>query len=223
MLQATFLQILFDYVHVPCLILAILLFAMWTEKRPNTILRCCAVCMAIAAFFISPLARPSRLSLWPRCLREASGPVLRNELRRVADPDWEDLERVAQFLEEQQVVTGDVVCYNNHLIHLYPRLGIQPTIRYVYQATWHRNILGQSSLNRIFRNIGPATSFPTFTSRAFPIQLARADGPQGPLSLPAEFPANARRIYPWRHPIVFRAGAYLVHEYPPAKAKSSVK
>jgi len=224
MLQAMFLQILFDYVHVPCLILAIALFAMWYAKQPAAVLRWTSFGLAVAALIMSPLAWPHRLTLWPRCLSEASGPELRNQLRRIADPDWEDLEQVARFLQEQNVATGDVVCYNNHLIHLYPRLGIQPKVRFVYQATWQLYL--KSHIQEIQQDLlehRPRYIISDLHAAGLSDAIARADGPRGPLSLPAEFPAEGRRLFPWRYPIVFRAGAYLVHEFPSQNAKPSVK
>lgn len=219
-LQAAFLQILFDYVHVPNLIMAIALFAMWYEKRPSIALRWSTVVVASLALLFSPLALPSRLHLWPRCIMEASGPELRNQLCRIpAEPDWEDLEQVAQFLETKDVESGDVVCHNNHLIYLYQRLGIKPTIRFVYQASYQDFLRTRlKEINADFLKHPPRYIISDLHGGDLSDAQARSPGPQGPLSLPAEFPAEARRLYPWRYPIVFRAGALLVHEYPGRKS-----
>lgn len=39
-------------------------------------------------------------------------------------------------------------------------------------------------------------------------------GPDGPNAPPPRYQARKRQTFPWTYPVVFRSGAYLVHEAP---------
>ena len=44
-----------------------------------------------------------------------------------------------------------------------------------------------------------------------PFEAVKAVNPDNPLALPSSFPQQFADRYPWREPIVFRSGRYLVH------------
>ncbi|MBL8829390.1 MAG: hypothetical protein JNM18_20570 [Planctomycetaceae bacterium] len=46
--------------------------------------------------------------------------------------EWRDLERVAQFLEQQSLGPRELTCYHNTTAHLYPRLGVWPATRWIW-------------------------------------------------------------------------------------------
>lgn len=214
-IQALFLQILFDYVHVPGIVLAAFLLGAWFVAKPRTVaLRTVLVVFAGTAFMLSPLASTSRLALWPTCVVGPSTPTLKDQLRRIREPSWVELERLAEFLDAQELRDGDLIAYGNHLIHLYPRLHIRPANRYVYQAWYLKSMPGRKA--DLARDLSEHP--PRFIVSDLSVVLGRAEfadmpGADGPHSLPEDIPEKFLQDYPLRYPIVFRAGGLLVHRY----------
>ncbi len=164
------------------------------------------------ALFASPVVRSDRLSCWWACVTRGSTAEVRDRLRVLQLPHWQDLERVADYLRTQRLQDGELTCYSSSLIHLYERVGLGPSTRYAYFETYavlfadrHRQLLDAlaSSRQRYVASDLIASGMSTASIQRL--------CPEGPLDRPPQFPPEFRTIFPWSQPVVFRAGPYLIH------------
>ena len=132
LVQAFLLQHLMDYVHAPVVILAIAVIAAcsWTLAQP--VRRFLLVLASVLVIASSPLARPDKLAVWPECVTSGSTARVRDALSDLNCPNWTEMEKVVRFLEQHRLRDGELTCYNVYTIHLYERLGLQPSTRYAY-------------------------------------------------------------------------------------------
>jgi len=215
MFQALALQILFDYVHVPGVVLATLMVALWIDVA----WRGQPVWIGIVAFgalacWASPLPNVERLAIWSQCVFGPSSPELRSQLRQIREPNWVELEQVAEFLESRQLRDGDLICYGNHLVHLYPRLQIRPTNRFVYQAWYLAKMPSRrDAIRQDVADHPPRFIVSDLNSILGRSEFAEQPGADGPHSLPEGIPDKFRTAYPLRYPVVFRAGGLVVLQY----------
>ena len=209
--QSFFLQHLFDYVHVPGLLLAITLLAgvpRFLADRKGW--QVAVVGFLGLAAFASPLLRTERLLCWATCVNEGSTPEVRNRLAHFDHPNWEDMQRVADYLQQQGLQDGELTCFNNNLVHLYSELDLRPSSRYVYLETLlvffpeRRRLIYQSVAETKQRYVVTDLS----TTGLTPMQLD-AIVPGEPL--PEDFPQVLKERTPFANPIVFRAGSLAVH------------
>jgi hypothetical protein len=212
LIQAFWLQHLFDYVHVPALLLAatVVLAAVqdqvsieWSPRRVSF--------AATLAIGISLVMRSGQLELWPQCVGESGGSSLRAALGRLPLPSWPHLERVERFLRERNVRDGELTCHHTHTVHLYPALDVKPSTRYVFTETHLR--LFPSRANEI----GDALAR---SNQRFVVTSLLEAGVDPELALDDSEPENWRQLcslralssFPFDQPVVFRSGPYLVHE-----------
>jgi hypothetical protein len=213
--QATYFQHGFVYQHVPGVLLGLALVAGWDFPwgRAKVSLALLGVFACLAALS-HPVLRPGRLCLWARCWQEKSGPDLRDRLALTSGADWQDLQRVADYLRAQEVRDGEVTCFGYLTVHLYDQLGVAPSTRFTLfnlflyffpnHAQEMRDELAASPQRFLVADVrDPLTSRLTE-------EQARAERPGGLLALPPEFPPTLAREYPWSGPVVFRAGRYYV-------------
>jgi hypothetical protein len=211
--QAFFLQHLFDYVHIAPLVLAILVTAFWVHRQwAAPWCRAMAVGFAMLAIAMSPLADAKRAGLWRTALTTPANAFLYDELKTFDNPNWDDMDQVAEFLAGQSPGKKDVCCFNSDLAPLYNQLNLMPPTRIVYvqeilvyfpdrreailkdlQTTPHRYVVTDIVSARLTAG-----------------QIERLLSPEFQASL--KEPSTKRRPYPWGYPVVFRAGNYLVHE-----------
>jgi hypothetical protein len=209
--QAVFFQNLADYIYVPPMLLAITLLA--GLPLPAKVPRLgwvVLVLFVLAAAWLHPAIRPPRARLWLRCLQEGSTPEIKNGLALIGKTDWEELDRVRGYLSREHVGDGELVCFSAYTVPLYLQLDVNPPIRFVYfdvhyfQYLRHWIDLRETLLASRPRFI---VSDLRELIDTWPHKATRP----GPISLPADFPANHREQYPWSLPIVFQAGRYAVH------------
>jgi hypothetical protein len=211
--QAFLLQHLFDYIHTAPIVLAILVVAGASHHHfTKHWFRAIVMAFAGLAVMASPLFSMQRFGLWATCLMESSNPRLYDELKRLRNPHWRDLDRIATFLAEQNPGQKEVCCFHSDLVSLYNRLHLMPPSRIVYVQEIlvyfpdrREAILGdlETAPHRfVVTDIVSAQ----LTSQ----QIERLLSPEYQASL--QTPSAKRRSYPWGHPIVFRSGNYLVHE-----------
>jgi hypothetical protein len=237
LIQAVALQHLFDYVHAPGVLLAILTCVTVHARRRSHDLAETAdrrspdlaesadsdrqwsptakaglIAFAILALLCWPTVRWSRLGCWADCLRQGSTAEIRDRLRLMQFPEWRDLERVAAFLRERGVRDGDVCCFPNSTIHLYGMLGIRPPTRYVYLEN---TLVFFPERNEVLR-AALAAAAPQYavtdllTAGVPPDALSRIR-PGTVLSGPSSVVVDQARTYPWEFPVLFRSGRYAVH------------
>jgi len=214
LVQSFTFQHLFDYIHAPGLLLAILLLAAWSvaaAARP-VVVRCAWLSLAAVAAFWSPCLQPARLSQWSACVRGPVTPALRDRLSHFFNPKRQDLARVAEFLEKQGVSGRDVCFFNSDFVGMYRQMGLLPPTRYTYfyetvrfLPSHHDDVLKELSAS-------PHRFVVTdvLTTGITPDKMDRL-GPDGPLEDAKAQPKSWTRGYPWIYPAVFRAGTYLVH------------
>jgi hypothetical protein len=133
LLQAIALQHVFDYVHVPPLFLGLTVLAADTLGRVGTgggrpVLAFLAVCVLWSGYAVwAPRARA-----WQECLAAGSTPAVRDRLTLMHRVSWTDLERVAEFLREEDVQDGEVTCFSLSTVSLYGELDLRPSTRYLF-------------------------------------------------------------------------------------------
>jgi hypothetical protein len=222
MIQSFFLQHLFDYVHVPSLLLAIAILAAaprWLADRRGW--QYATIGFLGVAVIASPLLHSDRLTCWPVCLNEGSTPAIQNRLSHFDHPNWEDLHSVADYLQDQGIRDGELTCFNNNLISLYRALDVRPSSRYVYVETLA--VFFPDRRDMIFKTLDGTNQ------RFLVTDLSRIGLPPERLNeiipgkpLPANFPKQLKRQPPFASPIVFRAGDIVVHRVEPPNSPSTL-
>ena len=215
--QAFCLQHLFDYVHAPALLIALLflssrLSAAMAEK-PRIGWKLAACGFLLLAVIVSPVLRSERLQVWSQCVTGSNSPRLQDRLAHFQNPSREDLARVAEFLERHHVRGTDVCCYNSDLVSLYQQLHLQPPTRFVYL---HELLVffpdRRSEIQTALAVSDQRFIVTDLASCGMPRHLAVEIGPDGPLAPPPAYSRFQTDDYPWSHPVVFRSGTYLVHQ-----------
>ncbi|HEY3787355.1 MAG TPA: hypothetical protein VGL71_00815 [Urbifossiella sp.] len=133
LLQAWALQHMWDYIHVPTIMLGIAVLGCYGFARRKTR----SVALALALLAVSAVLPSFKLGLqrcesWADCLNGGSTFAMRDKLARYGGPNWTDLERVADFLREQKVGDGEVSCFPLTTTSLYTALNIRPSTRHLF-------------------------------------------------------------------------------------------
>src|SRR5262249_39865367 len=153
-----------------------------------------------------------RLALWGRCWIEGPSPDLRTRLSLTEwpwTPDWVQLERVEEYLRQQQVADREVMCFNTSTTPLYLALGVQPPIRATHFDHVHFSPAGFEPLREAL-NASPER-FVVSDLNCLCFRRSATPEPEESLDLPPEVPHEWAQRYPWCEPVVFRAGHYRVH------------
>ncbi|MCU0872126.1 MAG: hypothetical protein MUE50_07255 [Pirellulaceae bacterium] len=214
LVQAVALQHLFDYVHAPGVLLAILtcVSSASMRRRRSPAARVGWITLVVLALLCWPAVRWSRLCCWADCLRHGSSAEIRDRLRLMQFPEWRDLERVAAYLRERGVRDGDVCCFPNSTIHLYEMLGIRPPTRYVYLENTLAFFPERSEVLRAaLAAAAPKYAVTDLVTAGVPPDALSRIRPGMVLSGLASLGAGQARAYPWEFPILFRSGRYAVH------------
>lgn len=209
--QTLLLQHLFDYVHVPALVLGSIVVAMlpWAEASIQWA-RQRAALASVAILALAILVRGDQLALWPRCLHEQSSPSLHAALARLPLPEWNHLAIAEQFLREQNVRDGELTAYHTHTIHLYPALKVRPSTRFVFTETHLRLFPGRTEeIARTLRTSRQRFVVSDLIEAGLDPAMALDDS--DPDNWRTACPQDALAAFPFDQPVVFRSGPYLVH------------
>lgn len=207
------LQHLFDYVHGPLVLLAILVTGTWAATLPQRklVVLTCGLFL-ILAIRSSSLRQVERLKLWQTCLTTASNVELQDRLAHFKNPRRTDMELVAQFLEQHGATGREVGCLNSDCVWLYQRLRCHPPTRFVYL---YENAVFFPTAHEMMLEELAKSGHKYVVSDLVSCGMNRTDaetvGPAGPHAPPPKY-RKLKNAYPWSHPVVFRAGSYLVHE-----------
>ncbi len=215
--QVVLLQHPYDYVHLPPILLGIVLLVLWLglDWRQHPGRRLFAYAALCVAVMFSPAKDSHRVRLWTASLRSGSTSELRNKLAQIPYPDWEDLERVGEFLADQNVQDGEVTCWSNDLVHLYRDLDLEPSTRFVYADTHLRYFPSRrEEIQKALVASKQRYVLTNLMAGGLIADQAKAIGPEGQLGFPPGFPEELRREFPWNLPIAFRAGSLVVHRIP---------
>lgn len=152
LLQAFAFQQLFDYIHVPGIMLALAVcvqagaFMFRTANTRAEVVNVqpffCHLCLPLATAFVavallnSPATVWSRQRHWYRCLQACTGsklePQVKDQIALTPMPRWQELQPVMDKLSDLCDDDVSVLAYNGNLIHLYPAMSFQPPTRFVY-------------------------------------------------------------------------------------------
>jgi len=210
--QSLLLQHLFDYVHVPAMVLGAVVLAsaapvksawQWSSAR----LALAGVLCLIPALVL----RGDQLAVWRHCFGTEVSPELRGALARLPLPEWTHLARVEGFLRDQQVADGELTAYHTHTIHLYPALRVRPSTRYVFTETHLRLFPSRSGeIAQALRDSRQKYVVSDLLEAGLEPAVALDDS-EGDNWRQA-CPRGALSSFPFDQPVVFRSGPYLVHQ-----------
>lgn len=202
------------YVHAPAVLMAIAIIAAnFKIAADSRFWRPAVIGFLLLAAIYSPALNPHRLECWVACFREGSSPRIRDRLGNFVFPDWQDLERTAQFLERKPYSDRRLVCYSNSALYLYGRLGKRPACRYAHP----RELISffpshRAEIHASVAAIGPHCVVADLALSNMTLPEASGDGssPVHTLTRPESRAPGA--MYPWSHRVIFRAGRYVVFE-----------
>ena len=217
MFQAVYLQHPFDYVHVPGILLAVLLLATFSLRTTAaTGWKALAAVYLTVAMLFSPLLDQQRLQNWPECVKlERATPTLYERLSLFDQVEWENLQRVADYLKANDVHDGEITIYNSTVVYLYPQLGVMPATRYVYLdavaacCTDHHVAVREELANSPQRFI-VIDLVESHLMNHYPPEESRTDEALATAKRPP-VPDILRGFYNWPESYVFRSGRYVVH------------
>lgn len=208
------LQHLFDYVHAPTVLLAIVVVGIWlAQPQRSRHWRWLTLAFGLLVAIQSPLLKPQRVRLWWACVTQPSSARLQDRLALLPNPHRVHLERVAEFLSEKTPTRTAVNVLNSDLVSLYARLDLRPPTRFVYM--WELLLYFPRQREEIMaelENSGHRFVVSDLISCGMSPAAAWEIGPDGPHAPPPKYLASQVAKYPWSQPVVFRSGPYMVHE-----------
>lgn len=209
LLQSYALQHLFDYVHTAEVLLAIAVLAGVACRRRGW--RLMVAGFLAVALMISPAVRCERLTLWPQCVLHGPSPERYDRLRLLSMTDWQDLDRVRQYVNGLGLGDRELTCFHNGLVHLYFLTGNRPSTRYVFLESLSVYFPDRHDVFLQALSASPQR-FVVSDLRGLGVTVRGEDCcPEGALAMPVRLPQPLRNAFPWSQPVVFRAGRYLVH------------
>jgi hypothetical protein len=134
LLQAVALQHLFDYVHVPAVLLGLAVVCRRAAVAPGSARSALVVLLILCMALRMPGLTLQRLGLWDRCVRAGGSVELRDRLSLLPRTNWADLDRVRAFLASRGVRDGELTCWNMRTLPLYLDLGVRPSTRHFLLA-----------------------------------------------------------------------------------------
>lgn len=227
-LQAFIVQQLFDYIHVPGVLLAWAICirsaaAALTAPRPlqtaaddratwKTLTLPAFAAFLCLALVVSPMVRWNRQQLWLECVQACSGSALspqsKDQIAQFPFPRWTELQPMIEHLREAGIADKALIAYNGNLIHLYPELGIPPVTRFVYLDVLARSFPGRRSemIAALERS-----------AVRFVVSDLREDGWEGDLPTNGLLPASladrqSSLCFPYNQTPVFRSGGYVLFQ-----------
>jgi hypothetical protein len=207
LLQAVVLQHLFDYVHVPAILLGLTVVLARCAQAESILARFGLILFVAFGLILNyPAVYGRRLGVWERCLQEGSTAELRSRLALDPGENWNDLDQVRAYLEQQNVQDGELTCYGMRTTPLYLQLNIQPSTPYYFLQ--NALTIGASQRGRIHASLTASRQrfvvCDLFGLRLHPGELM-VDDPET-MPLPAMWQPPSR----WADHVVFRSGRYVV-------------
>lgn len=152
-IQAFALQQLFDYMHVPCVMLALAVCvqagagalknswqAATTATGSTVSMRSMIVPVTVAFAALCLLHSP--VSCWDRqrhwlasvkaCAGSPPSSQIKDDIAIGPLPRWAELRPMLETLQGMTIPDGSVMAYSVHTIHLYPGLQVHPPTRFVF-------------------------------------------------------------------------------------------
>jgi hypothetical protein len=131
--QALLLQHIYDYVHVPPLLLAIAVLCQRCVVSAPGLARTSIVALLLLGVGTSlQFVTRQRLACWSDCFRDGSSAELRDRLSMLPRMSWAELHRVQVFLEARGIQDGELTCLSTRTIPLYQALNLHASTRYPF-------------------------------------------------------------------------------------------
>lgn len=227
--QAFFLQQLFDYIHVPGILLALTLcirsaFAISASggRQPsgkttprvaanlNNLTYAAVIAFTLLAVAVSPMFRWHRQRCWLPCVQALFGTPLSAEFKdqivQIPFPRWSEFQPLLDHVREAEIANQTLMAYNGNLIHLYPELGFQPATRFVYLDVLARSFPGHRD-----EMIAAVEK----SHVQYVVSDLREDGfdeeiPGDPLLPTSLVERQATLCFPYNQTAIFRSGGYVL-------------
>lgn len=233
--QSFMMQHLFDYVHVPEILLGMTLVVRnarsIAEKvatagvaassdattsagpRPENICLGAALLAVGLALYTNPATNWQRVRYWPSCLTQGSTPEVKDAIQHFPLPNWVELQPALDFLNQLQLKDRELTVHNVHLIHVYRELELEPSTRFVYLDVLTR-IFHRDHAEEIISHLdhsGHRYVISDLVENGMsPADVQKTDS-KSPHSLPPGFPSKHKKEFPYHFPVVFRSGQYVIH------------
>jgi hypothetical protein len=131
LLQACFLQHLFDYVHVPAILLGLTVLAAYGLGAVPERRRLVGAFLLLCLIWSTPALLAQRGAAWSQCVTRGSTATVRDRVTLLHRVNWADLDRVAEFLKHEQVADGELTSFSLSTVELYDDLNVRPSTRYI--------------------------------------------------------------------------------------------
>jgi hypothetical protein len=131
--QAVLLQHVYDYIHVPPLLLGIAVLCQQIVATAPGLHR--TVMLALLLLGVGtrlPAVTAQRLASRADCFRDGSSVALRDRLSFLPRMSWAELEQVRAFLGAQAVGDGELTTLSMRTVPLYQELGVRPSTPYPF-------------------------------------------------------------------------------------------
>jgi len=224
LLQTFTLQHLFDYIHVPEVLLAIAITVRQFPRLLKHLLKeteaasfqpiavLAAGLFVTTAMVTNPAVRWDRVRVWAACVTQGDTPAVKTALQHFPLPDWNELQPALEFLEQQNLRDGELTVHNVYLVHAYHELGLRPSTRFVYLDV----------LSRVFRErdaeivdaldqSGHRYVLSSLLENGMSVAESRDEADSEQPALPPNFPTEHLDEFPYNQELVFRNGQYVVH------------
>ena len=232
LLQAVLLQQLFDYVYVPCVILAIAICVRSvteqlnrsevvkdSQRRKEELARfrfnpvsCGVGVILIMSVVSSVISIQNRVAYFRPCLSACIDGSLSTDVQDSISqspfPCWGELEPMVDQLRKLNISDRELLAYNGNLIHLYPQLRFQAPTRFVYVDVLARCFPRRRAemLQEIERS-----------GIRYVVANLREDGWEDPVPMDKLLPvpleaSKATIFFPYNQKPVFRSGSYVLFE-----------
>lgn len=215
-LQAFLLQQLFDYIHVPGILLALTICirsAFATSVSGGSQSSCLTpfvVAFTVLAIAMSPMFRWQQQRLWVPCLQALFGTQLsaesKDQLAQIPFPRWSSLQPLLDHIRDEKIADKTLMAYNGNLIHLYPELRFHPATRYVYL-----DVLARSFPDHRDEMIAAVEE----SNVLYVVSDLREDGfegdiPDGTLLPTSTGKQQASLCFPYNQTPIYRSGGYVL-------------
>jgi hypothetical protein len=209
--QAFLLQQLFDYIHVPGILLAL-----------SICLRCVFMVSAsggrqpsgttpfVIAFTVLAIAMSPMLRCWLSCVKACVGTNLsaesKDQIAQIPFPRWGELQPMLDHIREAGIANQSLMAYNGNLIHLYPELKVTPGTRFVYL-----DVLARSFPDHRDEMVAAVEE----SNVQYVVSDLREDGfeaeiPEGSLFATSLAERQASLCFPYNQTVIFRSGSYVL-------------
>ena len=210
LVQSVLVQHLFDYVHLPGIVLAVGMLADWgwnVRWRRAAVWGFCLVAMISSGVF-----RTDRLAYW--CPSEDDMPAeVHARLARLNQVNWVDLQRVAYYLGDMHLADGELTCLNSTLVYLYPMLNLKPSTRFIFLDSLYMFCPShRPEIERAVQSSRQRYVVADLVTAGVPAAVADR-GKSALAQMTAGGAANGS--FPWSQEPVFRSGRYVVYRVKP--------